>query len=215
MKKIKLVHNQFYPEYMKLLKRFTEKPSGYREVLKYVHHKEDGSIEATDTLKFVRINQAHGYEKELLISPRNMQAIEGLTFPATDKLIPELENAVATVEVSANQLEIWRQCAVGAGNLKRNIFKGLEKSITLECNEGSIEARFDGDQESQMVTKLPFLKADGELPTIAFEPELLRDCLEIIGVEKTNATMYFFGTMRQFVLKNDCVTVVCMPMRRY
>lgn len=213
LNKTKLIHNEFYPEYIKLAKRFTEKPSGGREAIKYANHKADGTLEATDSYKALIVENAHGYEKDLLINPRNMQAIEGLTYPDMNKILPEIKNAKCVIHVTSNQIRMWKQCVVSINSMTKTLFKSNFHLVTLRAKQDEMKIEVTIDDDS-VITHLPFREIEGALPEISFSPEVLRDCLEVASIGFGIAEIYLFESNRAMKIKKDNLTVLCMPARK-
>lgn len=177
---LEFIHSDKYSDAIKVAKKFTSTNTN-RPSLIFVHHSKDGSIEATDSHRLIRIKNIHGFDKDYLVHPNTLEFATG-HYPEINQMV-ETNQGETTIRLNKEQLKIWLQMHRSLNQLvNRTYYKNKPVTLSVE-DELKISIIDTDDSPNNISIDLPYeiynntLK-DEDLPSVNYNAAYMRDCLE-------------------------------------
>lgn len=199
---LNFIHSNQYSDAMKVASKFTGKHKG-RPLLFFVNHKEDGTIEATDSIAFVRIEKMHGFDKDYLVHPKTLEFATG-SYPDLERAIGNYgEDTVITL--NKKQISIWLQLHRSINQLSKS-FDPINRTVQMNVDK-NISLSI-GDDDSVNIN-LPSGNVSGE-GLFHYNAEIMRNCLEVHQILGTDELqIHVRGKYQPIVLSDVNREVVC------
>lgn len=184
--------------------------SQVRPVLTYVALKENGEIHATDSHRAIVLKNIHSYKEELLLNPKTLDLMKGYNYPNLTQLVEARGHLQASFKMSKdNAMQLIPTLKFIKSSKYLNVKLTFSKEI-IELSVPGMQLILDGfDLEIEQHIE--------SVNTISFTPSYLLDALEAFIKFSTddNITVLHQGVLRPFVLENDEMTMLVLPVRTY
>lgn len=203
-----LIHSDKYADAIKIASKFTSKHSG-RPILLFVNHKEDGSMEATDSHTFVKVKNIHGFKTNYLVHPKTLEFATG-NYPDLTRAIGGVDKPTK-VELTKEQIAIWLQLHRSINQLSKH-YDPQNRTVNLNADKGIL---LTIGKKNHVDMDLPFRNVIGS-GSVNYNAEYMRNCLEahhVLGTEKIE--LLINGKMRPIILSGDDVISGLTPIRVY
>lgn len=125
------------PKLFKHFSKITKYSGTSREALQCVYYDKDGSLTVTDSFRLIRLNNFHSHEESILQNLQTMEIKNDLSYPNTNKLIPEIKEDSFQIKIDANEL---KRALKSTANSKMNITQ-----MEIKQNHVELQSRADGE----------------------------------------------------------------------
>lgn len=202
-----MVHSDKYADAIKIAQKFTSK-NDFRMILKFVNHKENGDLMATDSHHLILLKNAHGFRQDYMVNPRSLEFFTG-NYPDFTNLFPT--DYKAEIKLNESQIKIWHQMHRSMNQMSK--LPSIHSCINMKIGKGEIEFSIN---QQEIAFKLPFEELSNEEEfTISYNVEYMRNALEAHAALKSKEIIIgFSGFLKPFVLdNNDDLKTVVLPVR--
>lgn len=207
--KLNFIHDSNYADVIKVASKFTSKHA-HRPTLFFVNHDKDGSIVATDSHKFIKVNGIHGFDKDYLVHPKTLEFATG-NYPDVENRIGASVDNPTKIELNKEQIAIWLQLHRSINQLSKH-YDARNRVVKLTVTE---KIMMKIGRENSVEMELPFTNITGG-HYFNYNAEYMRDCLEVHHVLGTNKlSIVISGPMRpvQLIGDNGDVKSGLVPVR--
>lgn len=205
---IEVVGRELLVPALEVAKKFVCKRDG-RPALKHVAIMPNGELQATDSHKAIILKNIHSYKESLLLEPKTLDLIRGYNFPALNNISEIREDHLKAKFTLSKEvaIQIVQALKFFKNGKYRTVKLGFaETGLTIESADLELNLK-DIEWEKEEVV--------GGSTIISFQPDLLGDTFEafVKFSSNDNITIYHHGAMRNFVLDNDEMRLVVLPVR--
>lgn len=158
-----------YKNFMKHAEKVTKGVGASRPILEGVEHKDDGTLTVTDSHRLYRAYNVNA-PSNAVINPTTGEEIDAGTYPDTDRIIPDFNNAGRTYGVRDHKtviatLKAMKQVAVAEGikyeNARIKIRNG-HMELAMDASKLNIEVSypllpFNGTEEIEVLVSLKYM----------------------------------------------------------
>lgn len=210
---LNFVHGNLYSTALELSRKFTTK-NEIRPVLNYVHHTNDGRMEATDSHRAIMFHDIHGFEKDYLVHPKTFNVATG-DFPELPKLF-ENTDYEHVVTLSKEQIMLWLQLFRSINNTLRTMKVGQRtdsnKPVHLHFKQDYVNVTLAGLDVSM---KLPASVLKPGFEPIAVNAEFIRDTMEVFSkMETQEIDIRLCGALRPILFEDKGkIEILVLPIR--
>jgi hypothetical protein len=239
---MKMLHKPNFEVAMQMAKKFVSKED-VRPILQMAYLADDGSFAATDSRKLLYVKDVHGFrstgadnivcEGGLLMNPKTLEMAEqkgGQMFPNLENIIKP--HAKDGIRLTLAQVKVWHQAhksmkqmhdVLGIDDYNYPVKLNIDFELTNSIGAKNTITLVLDQQGHKVTMNLPFTKSDynelERIPFVAYNAQIMADCLEAMVKFKANEVGIRFGTsyMAPIQMWSDDEQVMAMvvPIRTY
>lgn len=209
------IHNDLYGVAIEIAKKFVC-PKDTRPILKYVQHRENGDIYATDSHRLIHVRNIHGFKEEYLVNPKTLTFAKG-DYPNAERMLKR-EKYKETILLTKEQIKTWLQMFKSINQMFKTLkIKRKTVKLIFSDDENKLHVELVGGGVNDIKISLPCIVTKPEFDIVGVDPEYMRDLLE--GFYKFNSeqvTFYFDGAVHPIIADDEkLLEIVVLPVRSY